>query len=204
MIEYIKGEIAELTPAYAVVDANGVGYGLGISVNTYSAIQGKKEVKLYVYEAIREDAHELFGFATKREREVFLMLITVNGIGANTARMILSEMTLEELCSVIANGDERMLKRIKGIGPRSAARIIVELQDKFNELEFIGTIANQSSAANSQISAASMEVAKEATSALTMLGFAAGPTHKVVNEIVKDNPDITVEQLIKRALTMIK
>ncbi len=198
MIDFIRGEIAELTPAYVVIDANGVGYGLSISVNTYSAIQGQKEAKLYVYEAIREDAYDLYGFLSKREREVFLMLITVNGIGANTARMILSEMTLDELCGVIAAGNDKMLKRIKGIGPKSAARIIVELSDKFNELEFMGAgMAQNTSNVN-------MEVVNEAVSALTMLGFAAGPTHKVVNEIVKDNPDISVEQLIKRALTMIK
>lgn len=198
MIDFIRGEIAELTPAYVVIDANGVGYGLSISVNTYSAIQGQKDVKLYVYEAIREDAYDLYGFLSKREREVFLMLITVNGIGANTARMILSEMTLDELCGVIAAGNEKMLKRIKGIGPRSAARIIVELSDKFNELEFMGAGMTQN------VPNVNMEVVNEAVSALTMLGFAAGPTHKVVNEIVKDNPDISVEQLIKRALTMIK
>lgn len=198
MIDFIRGEIAELTPAYVVIDANGVGYGLSISVNTYSAIQGQKDVKLYVYEAIREDAYDLYGFLSKREREVFLMLITVNGIGANTARMILSEMTLDELCGVIAAGNDKMLKRIKGIGPKSAARIIVELSDKFNELEFMGAGAVQNA------SSVNMEVVNEAVSALTMLGFAAGPTHKVVNEIVKDNPDISVEQLIKRALTMIK
>lgn len=198
MIDFIRGEIAELTPAYVVIDANGVGYGLSISVNTYSAIQGQKDVKLYVYEAIREDAYDLYGFLSKREREVFLMLITVNGIGANTARMILSEMTLDELCGVIAAGNDKMLKRIKGIGPKSAARIIVELSDKFNELEFMGAGMTQNA------SSVNMEVVNEAVSALTMLGFAAGPTHKVVNEIVKDNPDISVEQLIKRALTMIK
>ncbi len=198
MVDFIRGEIAELTPAYVVIDANGVGYGLSISVNTYSAIHGQKDVKLYVYEAIREDAYDLYGFLSKREREVFLMLITVNGIGANTARMILSEMTLDELCGVIAAGNDKMLKRIKGIGPKSAARIIVELSDKFNELEFMGAgMAQNASNVN-------MEVVNEAVSALTMLGFAAGPTHKVVNEIVKDNPDISVEQLIKRALTMIK
>ena len=199
MIEYIKGEIAELTPAFVVIDACGVGYGLGISVNTYTALQGKNEAKVYVYESIREDCHDLFGFATKEEREVFLLLITVNGIGSNTARMILSEMTVDELCAVIAQGDERMLKRIKGIGPRTAARIIVELQDKVAELAYQPATGTQISAP-----AANQKVVNEAVSALTMLGFASGPTHKVVNEIVKEIPDITVEQLIKRALTMIK
>lgn len=197
MIEYIKGEIAELTPAFVVVDANGVGYGMGISVNTYTALQGQKEGKLYVYEAIREDSHDLFGFASKREREMFLLLITVNGIGSNTARMILSEMTVDELCTVIAQGDEKMLKRIKGIGPRSAARIIVELQDKAAELSYQTVPVNAQAAVN-------QKVVSEAVSALTMLGFASAPTHKVVNEIVKEQPDITVEQVIKRALTLIK
>ncbi|MDO5447859.1 MAG: Holliday junction branch migration protein RuvA [Prevotellaceae bacterium] len=200
MIEYIKGEIAELTPAFVVVDACGVGYGLGISVNTYSALQGKTEGKVYVYESIREDSHDLFGFATKSERELFLLLITVNGIGSNTARMILSEMTVDELCAVIAQGDERLLKRIKGIGPRTAARIIVELQDKVAELSY-GTAANVT---GTVAPVANQKVVSEAVSALTMLGFASAPTHKVVNEIVKEQPDITVEQLIKRALTMIK
>lgn len=197
MIEYIKGEIAELTPAFVVVDANGVGYGMGISVNTYTALQGQKEGKLYVYEAIREDSHDLFGFASKREREMFLLLITVNGIGSNTARMILSEMTVDELCTVIAQGDEKMLKRIKGIGPRSAARIIVELQDKAAELSYQTVPVNAPAAVN-------QKVVSEAVSALTMLGFASAPTHKAVNEIVKEQPDITVEQVIKRALTLIK
>ena len=197
MIEYIKGEIAELTPAFVVVDANGVGYGMGISVNTYTALQEQKEGKLYVYEAIREDSHDLFGFASKREREMFLLLITVNGIGSNTARMILSEMTVDELCTVIAQGDEKMLKRIKGIGPRSAARIIVELQDKAAELSYQTVPVNAPAAVN-------QKVVSEAVSALTMLGFASAPTHKVVNEIVKEQPDITVEQVIKRALTLIK
>ena len=200
MIEYIKGEIAELTPAYAVIDVHGVGYGMSITINTYTALQaleGKESAKLYAYESIREDAHELFGFMSKKERDVFLLLITVNGIGANTARMILSEMTVDELCSVIASGNEKMLKRIKGIGPRSAARIIVELQDKMAEL-------SMSMPQSGTVAVANQEVVNEAVSALTMLGFAAGPTHKVVNEIVKEQPDITVEKIIKKALTMIK
>ena len=130
MIEYIKGELAEITPAMAVVDCNGVGYGINVSLNTYSAIQGKKEVKLFIYEAIREDAYVLYGFATKQERELFLMLITVSGIGGNTARTIFSARSPSELCNVISSGNEKLLKTVKGIGLKTAQRIIVELKDK--------------------------------------------------------------------------
>ena len=134
MIEYIRGELADLTPALAVVEAHGVGYALNISLNTYSAIQGKTAVKLYVHEAImtggRDDNYTLYGFANKQERSLYRLLITVSGVGANTARMILSSLTPAELCNVIANGDEKMLKTVKGIGLRTAQRIIVDLKDK--------------------------------------------------------------------------
>ena len=126
MIEYVKGVIVEITPAYAVIDVHGVGYGLNISLNTFSAIQGKSEARLWVYEAIREDAYVLFGFGTKEERDMFLLLITVSGVGANTARVILSELTVAELCNVIATGNERILKGVKGIGLKTAQRIIVD------------------------------------------------------------------------------
>ena len=120
MIEYIKGELTELTPTYAVVEAAGVGYGMNISLSTYTAIQGKKEAKLYVHEAIqtggRDDSYTLYGFQSKKERELYRMLITVSGVGANTARMMLSSMSPSELCNAIANGDERMIKSVKGIG----------------------------------------------------------------------------------------
>ena len=131
MIEYIRGSIAELSPTLAVLDANGVGYGLSISLNTFTAIQGLSgDVKLYVYESIREDAYQLWGFATKVERELFLLLTSVSGVGGQSARVILSSMTPRELCDAISRGDERLLKSAKGVGGKTGQRIIVELKDK--------------------------------------------------------------------------
>ena len=204
MIEYVKGEIAEVTPAYAVIDVHGVGYGLNISLNTYSAIQGKKEARLWVYEAVREDAYVLFGFATREERDMFLLLITVSGVGANTARVILSELSAAELCNVIATGNERILKGVKGIGLKTAQRIIVDLKDKIpdvgaQELRTSGLQANAQ-----QMAPAQKQVRDEAVSALTMLGFAPAPTQKVVNALLKEHPDLTVEEVVKMALKQIK
>ena len=201
MIEYIKGELTEVTPAYAVVEAHGVGYGLNISLNTYSGIQTKKEVKLYAFESIREDAHVLFGFASKQEREMFLLLITVSGVGANTARMILSAMSAAELCNVISTGNEKMLKTVKGIGLRTAQRIIVDLKDKIAT----STIAEEMPAGIVvQAAAVNNEVRDEAIGALTMLGFAPAPSAKVVSAILSDNPQLPVEQVVKLALKQIK
>lgn len=201
MIEYVRGELAELTPAYAVVEAHGVGYGLSISLNTYSGIQNKKEVKLYVVESIREDAYALFGFSTKQEREMFLLLITVSGVGANTARMILSAMSPAELCNVISSGNEKMLKTVKGIGLRTAQRIIVDLRDKIA----VEGIADQMPAAGAAAAAAmNNEVRDEAIGALTMLGFSPAPSAKVVSAILTDNPQLPVEQVVKLALKQIK
>ncbi|KIP60466.1 Holliday junction branch migration protein RuvA [Prevotella pectinovora] len=201
MIEYVRGELAELTPAYAVVEAHGVGYGLSISLNTYSGIQNKKEVKLYVVESIREDAYALFGFSTKQEREMFLLLITVSGVGANTARMILSAMSPAELCNVISSGNEKMLKTVKGIGLRTAQRIIVDLRDKIA----VEGIADQMPAAGAAAaSAMNNEVRDEAIGALTMLGFSPAPSAKVVSAILTDNPQLPVEQVVKLALKQIK
>lgn len=201
MIEYIKGELTEVTPAYAVVEAHGVGYGLNISLNTYSGIQNKKEVKLYAFESIREDAHVLFGFASKQEREMFLLLITVSGVGANTARMILSAMSAAELCNVISTGNEKMLKTVKGIGLRTAQRIIVDLKDKIAT----SAIAEEMPAGIvAQAAAVNNEARDEAIGALTMLGFAPAPSAKVVSAILSDNPQLPVEQVVKLALKQIK
>ena len=201
MIEYVKGELAELTPAYAVVETGGVGYGLNITLNTYTAIQSRKDVRLYVFESIREDAYTLYGFGTKEEREMFLMLITVSGVGANTARMILSELTPAELCNVISSGNEKILKTVKGIGLRTAQRIIVDLRDKIAAL---GLAEELPAAAGQAAVQVDKEVKDEAVGALTMLGFAPAPSAKVVISILKEQPALPVEQVVKLALKQIK
>ena len=195
MIEYVRGELAELTPALAVIDCNGVGYAANISLNTYAAIQGKKACKLYIHEAIREDAHVLFGFADKQERELFLLLISVSGIGGNTARMILSALSPSELINVISNENANLLKSVKGIGLKTAQRIIVELKDKLKT----GTVA-ASAGISSLSSPANAQIQDEAVSALTMLGFPQAASQKVVLAILKEEPDAQVEKVIKLAL----
>ena len=207
MIEYIKGELTELTPAQAVVEAAGVGYALSISLNTYSALQGVRSqesggriVKLYVYEAIREDAHVLFGFINKKEREMFELLITVNGVGANTARMMLSGMSVSELCNAISTGNARLIQSIKGIGKMTAQRIIVDLRDKIVALG----IADEIPVGGQVQAPVNNQVRDEAVSALTMLGFAPAPTQKVVVQILQQQPDLLVEQVVKLALKQIK
>ena len=196
MIEYIKGKLDEATPAYAVIDCQGVGYGVNVSLNTFSAIQGKSEVKLYIYEAIREDAFVLYGFSTKQERELFLLLISVSGIGGNTARMILSALSPAELCNVISSGNDKLLKTVKGIGLKTAQRIIVDLKDKIVAVGIDGAGGTVASVA----SAADAEVYEEAVAALTMLGFAAAPSQKVVVAILQEEPGAAVEKVIKLAL----
>ena len=200
MIEYIKGELTELTPALATVEAAGVGYGLNISLNTYSAIQGKKDAKLYVYESIREDAHVLYGFVSKKEREMFELLISVSGVGPNTARMMLSSMSVAELCNAISTGNERLVKGIKGIGKMTAQRIIVDLRDKIVAMG----IADEIPAGGTMAAPVNNAVKDEAVSALTMLGFAPAPTQKVVVAILTEQPDLPVEQVVKLALKQIK
>ena len=195
MIEYVKGEIAELSPATAIIDCNGLGYTVNISLNTYSAIQGKNTCKLYIYEAIREDAYVLYGFADKQERELFLLLISVSGIGGNTARMILSALSPSELVNVISTENANLLKTVKGIGLKTAQRVIVDLKDK------IKTAAPVAGGGQSTLlSAMNTEIQEEAVAALTMLGFAAAPSQKVVLAILKEEPSAPVEQVIKLAL----
>ena len=204
MIEYLKGTLAELTPALAVVDCNGVGYGVNISLNTFSGIQGKDNVKLWITESIREDAYQLWGFSTRVERELFLLLISVSGIGAGMARMILSAMTPAELCNIISEGNDKMLKQVKGIGPKAAQRIIVDLKDKIGALGVDAAAgAGGNTLLNVQSSAINKEVQNEAVSALTMLGFSPAPTNKVVLQILREEPDAPVEKVIKLALKML-
>ena len=187
MIEYVRGELAELSPATAVIDCNGVGYAANISLNTYSAIQGKKTCKLFIYEAIREDAYVLYGFADKQEREIFLLLISVSGIGGNTARMILSALSPSELVSVISAENANLLKTVKGIGLKTAQRLIVELKDK---IKTVGMAAvGGTTSAGMLLQSANAEVQEEAVAALTMLGFAAAPSQKVVLAVLTEEPE---------------
>lgn len=198
MIEYIRGGLAELSPATAVIDCNGLGYAVNISLNTYAAIQGKKECKLYIYEAIREDAYVLYGFVDKQERELFLLLISVSGIGGNTARMILSALSPAELVNVISTENANLLKTVKGIGLKTAQRVIVDLKDKIKT--GAASAGNTIGSLGGMLSAANAQVQEEAIAALTMLGFAQAPSQKVVLAILKEEPDAPVEQVIKLAL----
>ncbi|MDD7211859.1 MAG: Holliday junction branch migration protein RuvA [Prevotella sp.] len=204
MIDYIKGELAELTPAQAVVEAYGVGYALNISLNTYEAIQGKKNVKLFVHEALvtggRDDSYTFYGFASKQERDLYRLLITVSGVGANTARMILSSASPSELCNAISTSNERVLKSVKGIGLKTAQRIIVDLKDKILSLG----IAQEVAAGTATDSTIPVDVRDEAVAALTMLGFSPAPTANVVTAILTDDATLPVEQVVKLALKQIK
>lgn len=193
MIEYIKGELVDLTPTCAIVETNGIGYSINISLVTYSELSGHKQCKLYVYEAIREDAHVLYGFTTQSERTLFLQLISVSGVGANTARMIMSSLSASELQEAIATENSALLKNVKGIGLKTAQRIIIDLRDKVNKTT-IGT---------STSSVLGKSVTSEAVSALVMLGFQQSASQKVVEKLAKDEPAVSLEQLIKKALQML-
>lgn len=197
MIAYVRGLVADLTPAEVTIEAGGVGYLLSISLNTYTALQGKQEGKLYVYESIREDAYQLYGFASRQERTLFEELIGVSGIGGQTARTILSALTPSELLQAIAAEDVRSLKAVKGIGPKAAQRIIVELKDRV--LALMGDMPS----GQAQATVPTSPVATEATGALATLGFPPAAVHKVVTAILKDNPALEVEQVIKHALKML-
>ncbi len=193
MYDYIKGNVAELTPTYVVLDNHGVGYMINISLNSFNALQHQEDVvKVYVYEAIREDAHLLFGFTERRERELFLLLISVSGVGANTARMILSSLTPSDLEQTIASENVGILKSVKGIGAKTAERIIVDLKDKIK-------LSTDTLLDKSQVTS---EVFDEAMSALVMLGFTKQMSQKALKKLFTAEPTITVEQAIKKALKM--
>lgn len=199
MLEYINGEITSLTPTYAVLDVNGVGFGVNISLSTYTAIQDKTDAKLYLYEVIREDSFTLYGFATADERTMFLLLMSVQGVGAATARMVLSSLSVYEICDAIQTGNVNLIKAVKGIGAKTAQRIILDLKDKVLEL----SASAGTSPVSPKVSPISTEIQNEAVSALMMLGFAASATQKAVSAILTEEPDLKVEQVIKKALKML-
>lgn len=192
MIEYIKGEIAQLNPTDAVIECNGIGYLLNISLYTYSSLEGQRNTKLLVHESIREDAHQLFGFINEQERQLFRQLIGVSGVGANTARVILSSIPAPELEAVIASGDDSRLKAVKGIGTKTAQRIIVDLRDKIKP--------DSVSLLNQPIMGS--DIYEEALAALLMLGFNKPQSQKALKKIFSDDPTTRVETAIKKALSM--
>ena len=209
MIEYIKGQLTDINPTYVVIEAAGVGYAINIALPTYSELVGKEgqESRLYITEIIREDAHELFGFFTKGERELFVMLMTVSGIGANTARMIMSAYSAAEIRQIIATGNARALSQVKGLGPKTAQRIIVDLKDKVLKIDLGNEAKGERLEAmellGEEASIVDSAVKQEAISALVMLGFAAAASGKVVDKILKAAPESSVEQVIKQALKML-
>ena len=216
MIEYIKGILTELNPTEAVIEAAGVGYGIAITLPGYSALVGKEakgegleakveseEVKLFITEIIREDVHEVYGFVTKAERQLFELLLTVSGVGAATARMIMSAFSAEELRMLIATGNAKAMAKVKGLGPKTAQRIIVDLKDKAIKLDLGGDpteLFNGDAALNDEMMNG---VRAEAISALTMLGFASAVSGKAVDKILKAQPDMKVEAVIREALKML-
>ena len=203
MITYIKGTIAELTPTEVVIEAAGIGYAVAISLNTFAALQGKETARVYITEVIREDAHLLFGFYSKQERTLFEALTSVNGIGGQTARMVLSAYSPAELTEIIQSEQTAMLKNVKGIGPKAAARIVLDLRDKIGNLLGEGTL-DVAPSAGGCIAAADKAVAEEAISALSILGFQPAAVRKVIGNILKSEPGLDVQQLIKRGLKEIK
>ncbi len=194
MLEYIHGKVDEVTPTNCIIDIGGMGYNASISLNTYSQIQDKHSVKLFLHEVIREDSYTLYGFYDPEEREMFRMLISVSGVGANTARMILSSMTSQEVKQSILSGNAEVLKSIKGIGAKSAQRIIIDLKDK---------VGKAIDASAELIIGQDNTLKKEALSALEILGFAKKQSEKVIDRIIKKDNNITVEQLIKEALVQL-
>ena len=193
MIDYIKGKIVELSPAHAVVEVSDIGYHVNISLATYSELNGKDNAKIYVYEAIREDSHTLFGFFGRQERQLFLLLISVSGVGANTARVILSSIAIDDLQSAIQTGNATILKSVKGIGSKTAERIIVDLKDKVSKIE-ISTVDKP---------VVDNVLTDEAVAALVMLGFSQMPAQKAVRKVIEINPQLTIEQVIKQSLKLL-
>ena len=193
MIEYIKGELIDLTPANAIIETNGIGYSINISLVTYAELTGSASCKLYVYEAIRDDAFILYGFTTQEERTLFLQLISVSGVGPNTARMIMSSLSASELQEAISTDNVAILRSVKGIGLKTAERIIVDLRDK----------VTKTTIENGVTSLGVKSAVSEAVSALVMLGLQQAAPQKVVDKLAKDDPALSLEKLVKRALQML-
>jgi holliday junction DNA helicase RuvA len=190
MIDYIKGTLTQTNPTFITLETGGIGYFINISVNTFSKLESKTEFKILIHEVIREDSHQLFGFADSTERDIFRLLISVTGVGANTARMMLSSISPEEIEKAILGSDVNVLKSVKGIGLKTAQRIIVDLKDKLGKQAGSGEIFTFSDNTNRE----------EALSALVMLGFAKNAVSKVLDKIVREEKNLTVEDMIKRAL----
>ena len=202
MIDYIKGSLEEITPTYAVIEAAGVGYEINIDLQTFTALQSRQDtVRLYVTEIIREDTHLLFGFQTKGEREVFLLLTTVSGIGPNTARLIMSGYNAAEIRQIIATGNAAALSRVKGLGAKTAQRIIVDLKDKILKIQLGG--GDPTELTSIEPASANQEIKAEAVAALTMLGFPAAASGKVADKILANDPSASVEKVIRLALKML-
>lgn len=191
MYEYISGKVAELTPAYAVIDASGVGYYINISLQTFSEIENRAEALLYVHFAVREDAQVLYGFATREERELFRRLISVSGVGGNTARMVLSTYSPAELANIISSENAVLLKNVKGLGLKTAEKIIVELRDK---------MAGITETSQGRDAAGGDATHQEALAALSMLGFPRASSDKVIRSVMKESPGAPVEEIIRLAL----
>ena len=193
MYAFISGKVTEKTPAYVVIDNHGIGYFINITLNTFTAIGEKEEVKLYTHTQILEDAHNLFGFYSQKERDLFELLISVSGVGCNTARLILSSLTVSELSNAIANDDVKTIQSVKGIGAKTAQRIVIDLKDKLKKIDIQTEI----------FSVPNNTIRTEALSALTILGFNKAVIEKALDKILKQNPDASVEALIKEALKIL-
>ena len=193
MIEFIKGEIAELTPTYIVIDTGGIGYMINITLTDYTALDGQKEARLLVHEAIREDAYVLYGFLSEQSRSLFRSLIGVSGVGANTARSILSAVPADRLEAAIMAGDHNLLKKIKVIGAKTAQRIIVDLKDKIKPS---GETLNIQSVSTS-------DVFDEALTALTILGYTRQESQKALKKIFDADPTVNVDKALRQALNML-